>query len=233
MTQLLGPILTECIREFGSFEFSPLCVREVALKSLSLGILAGSIAIKLPQIIKIVKSTSVLGISESSLALELVSATCLCLYSYLSNFPFLAYGETFFIAQQCLILNLLYWFYGKVDLSYRVLGVLFLSAVITVAGIFGLKRDALYMLGCLPISLNILARLPQIALNFRTKSTGQLAFLTFFLSFAGNLARIATTIAVISDRLTLVGHGLAALLNGTIVMQILLFSRKDYKHKTL
>lgn len=229
MDKLVGPVFEQCFADLLSFKLSPLCMKEFVIKGLSFGILLGSVAIKLPQIIKIVKNRSVLGISESSLALELLGATSLCLYSYLSGFPFLAYGETFFIALQCLVLNLLYWSYGSVDVSFRVLFLGLLFAVTATSAVYGLRPEILYILASFPISLNMLARLPQIFLNFKTKATGQLAFLTFFLSFAGNCARVATTLATLSDKATLAGHVIAALLNGTIVAQILLFAGKKKK----
>jgi mannose-P-dolichol utilization defect protein 1 len=229
MPARLGPLLDQCLRDLSFFQLSSVCIKEFVIKGLSLGILAGSVAIKLPQIYKIAKNGSVAGIAESSLALELLSATSLCLYSYLSGFPFLAYGETFFIALQCLVLNLLFWVYGRVAYAPRLLALLFLYALVTTFAVHGLSPSALYFLASLPITLNLLARLPQIALNFRTRATGQLAFLTFFLSFAGNCARVATTLATISDSATLAGHLVAAALNGTIVAQILWFAGPSHK----
>ena len=44
-----------------------------------------------------------------------------------------------------------------------------------------------------------MSRLPQIYTNFRNKSTGQLAFFTFFLGFAGSAARLATVLVETDD----------------------------------
>jgi mannose-P-dolichol utilization defect protein 1 len=216
-----------CIQEFLSLTFTIPCFKHLTLKSLSLSILLGSLLIKLPQIFKIIQNRSVLGISESSLVLELLSATCMCLYSYLSNFPFLTYGETFFIAVQGLVLNFLFWSFSRVRLVPRLLLFVVLSFLTTLAALNGIPQEGMYILASLPISLNFLARVPQIYLNFKTKSTGQLAFLTFAFSLAGNLARVGTTVATLSDPVTLAGYVTAAMLNGLIVVQMFWFANKQ------
>src|SRR5690606_13116119 len=45
----------------------------------------------------------------------------------------------------------------------------------------------------------VLSRVPQILTNFKNQSTGQLAFLTFFLSFAGSAARLLTVLYETND----------------------------------
>ena len=223
-----GLLFDQCLSELASLTLSQQCVTPLLVKGVSLGILGGSVAVKFPQIYKVVRSGSVVGLAESSLVLELLGALSLCLYSFLSGFPFLAYGETFFIALQCLVLNWLFWFYGGLSESPLMLRVLvfgLLFGVTSTSAVFGLPTELMQILARLPITLNILARLPQIILNFRTKSTGQLALLTFLLSFAGNCARVATTLATFADSATLAAHLTAAVLNGTIVAQILLLAR--------
>jgi mannose-P-dolichol utilization defect 1 len=50
------------------------------------------------------------------------------------------------------------------------------------------------LLPVLQIALTIPARLPQIWINFTNGHTGQLAFLTVFLSMGGAIVRVFTTI---------------------------------------
>ena len=87
----------------------------------------------------------------------------------------------------------------------------------------GLQANHMSVLGSLPFTLNLLARIPQIALNFKNGHTGQLALLTFAMAFAGNLARVWTTASKLNDPLTLASHTSAAILNGTILAQIALY----------
>ena len=55
-------------------------------------------------------------------------------------------------------------------------------------------------------SLDFAARAPQILLNFQNKSTGQLSFITVFLSFAGGVARTFTILVEVKDALLLVNY---------------------------
>ena len=59
--------------------------------------------------------------------------------------------------------------------------------------------------------------------NFKNKSTGNLAFFTFFLGFAGSLARLATVMAETDDFLYLLQYVIGAGLNGTLVLQFLMY----------
>ena len=51
--------------------------------------------------------------------------------------------------------------------------------------------DALFDLNSLIL---LVSRIPQIAQNYRSKSTGQLSFLTYLMNFMGTLARVFTTL---------------------------------------
>lgn len=48
------------------------------------------------------------------------------------------------------------------------------------------------------------ARIPQILLNFKNKSTGQLSFLTIFVSWGGCIARTLTILVEVPDDIILI-----------------------------
>lgn len=50
------------------------------------------------------------------------------------------------------------------------------------------------------IPIMILSRIPQIVSNFKAKSTGQLALLTWLLNFGGSAARVFTTLQEVNDQ---------------------------------
>ncbi|KAF4711571.1 Mannose-P-dolichol utilization defect 1 protein [Perkinsus olseni] len=169
----------------------------------------------------------------------------------LMRHPFAAWGEMFFISVQCMIQLILFWWYApQIDILPRVLLMNLGSFGFMWAMSGQMPQQLLPFLGMAPAILGIAARLPQIVLNFKQGSTGKtcefdwlagspiyrnclrvvmrsiaghLAFLTFFLSFMGNLARIFTTLKQLSDPVTLASHGCAAICNGTIVAQILYY----------
>ena len=71
--------------------------------------------------------------------------------------------------------------------------------------------------------LNIMARVPQIYSNFANKSTGVLAFITFFLAWIGALARTATVLLESDDPLYNFTFVLSATFNTIIIIQFGLY----------
>jgi mannose-P-dolichol utilization defect protein 1 len=63
----------------------------------------------------------------------------------------------------------------------------------------------------------------QILSNFKQGHTGQLALVTLVLNFGGSVARLFTTMQETGDPVQLAGFAVAILLNGTLVLQVLLF----------
>jgi mannose-P-dolichol utilization defect 1 len=76
----------------------------------------------------------------------------------------------------------------------------------------------------LPLSnlpLLLISRIPQILQNFKLKSTGQLSSITTFLTFAGSLARVFTTIQEVGwDFSLLTGYFLGLSTSGTLLLQV-------------
>lgn len=64
------------------------CLKILLSKGLGLGIVAGSLLVKLPQVFKILGAKSAEGLSLQSLMLELVALTGTMVYSITNNFPF-------------------------------------------------------------------------------------------------------------------------------------------------
>lgn len=54
-------------------------------------------------------------------------------------------------------------------------------------------------LQALTIVIFAASKIPQAWTNFKTKSTGKLALITFLLNFAGSMARIFTTLQEVND----------------------------------
>lgn len=139
--------------------------------------------------------------------------------------PFSVYGENFLLLAQNLVIVFLLWTYEHdTPSSTKVL----VSAV--TIGLLGYLYTDTYVpehIWALLMNLQFImlsyARIPQILQNFRTKSTGQLALITFALNFAGNCARLFTFLKETSDALNTLTAVLAALLNFVLVAQILLY----------
>lgn len=62
------------------------------------------------------------------------------------------------------------------------------------------------------------------------KSTGHLAFVSFFLSFAGSAARLATVLVETDDFLFALSFIIGTTLNGILVAQFLLYWNNKIQH---
>ena len=163
----------------------------LASAALSYAIVFGSGVLKLPQVIKILKNLSAEGISLPSLLLECLSYAIGTSWGISQGLDFKDYGEGVIISVQLVALV------GMVGYFQRRLG----TALGVFAPILGL--GAALSMGVIPKSIHeallsvstivaLSSRLPQIYTNYKRKSTGQLAFLTFFLAFGGSAARVLT-----------------------------------------
>ena len=73
------------------------------------------------------------------------------------------------------------------------------------------------------IPMLIYGRAPQIYINWSSKDTGTLSFLSIFMAFGGGLARIFTSLQEAPAPLILAGLIVGALLNGILCLQILVY----------
>lgn len=195
-------------------------------KFLSYGIVVGSSTLKVPQILKILKSGSASGISLLSILVELLAYVISLSWGIRQRLPFSDYGENAIIfAQVVFLLSLVGVYQRKKALAC---GVFFLELVLLYAFLNDLISISSHrkLLGS-QMLLNLFSRLSQIVANFKAHSTGQLSFLTFFLAFGGGCARVLTTATNVpwgkGKGILLCQFSLAVLLNFIIILQMFLY----------
>ena len=169
-----------------------------------------------------------------------------------SKIPFSVYGDNLIILMQNFVIVLLLWTFNK---QISAVEKLFCFVLMTsysyflFSDVFLTEEQWQYVAQSNLLLSNIsfficvvvLSRVPQIYTNFVNKSTGQLAFLTFFLAFAGVVARLGTVLVETNDFVLILQNVLGTVLNGTLVLQFLLYwksatkkvGRKDIKKKKL
>uniref|UniRef100_T1J718 Mannose-P-dolichol utilization defect 1 protein homolog n=1 Tax=Strigamia maritima TaxID=126957 RepID=T1J718_STRMM len=114
LTNVLHHLLPHhCIDEFFvKFNYYHVqCLKITLSKILGIGIILGSILVKVPQIIKLVRAKSGEGISIYGLIFELLAIVATMAYSLAYEFPFSAWGEGFFLLIQTTIIALLVLYY--------------------------------------------------------------------------------------------------------------------------
>lgn len=88
------------------------CLKYSVSKALGYGIMFGSGIMKMPQIIKIMRSRDVTGINAVSFYMECAAFLPSIVYNALKHYPISTYGENVIILAQNFFLVLLYWMYA-------------------------------------------------------------------------------------------------------------------------
>jgi len=209
------------------------CASLMAARAVGYLIMAGAVGLKLPQILNIVSTGSVEGLSPLAFYAEVPLTTTTIAYNYLRGYPFSSYGETVFICLQNLILVALLWAHTKPRPSVlEIVGVLtiFLVALFGSLNVPADIRENLQFF--LSNGLLVASRVPQIIKNARESSTGQLSSITTFMMFAGTIARILTTLKEVGWNWTLLSSLFLSLtLSSLLLMQMWLYSESG-KTKT-
>jgi len=225
MMKQVGLLNTECSASVAAVLQSA-CLSLLLSKVLGYLIIAGAFIVKVPQIVKILRNKSAAGLSNSMFILELIILTISSVYGYTNKFPFSTYGETIIVAVQNVIIVFLVFHYqtGNYALFFALMAGL---GAFVYAGVFAIIPTVIInQLFAGNVAILIASRVPQIWANFQAKSTGQLAFLTFFLNFAGTGARVFTTLKEVNDVVLLGSYVISCFLNGVIVAQILAYGEK-------
>lgn len=200
---------------------------KLATTSLSYAIVAGSFTLKAPQIVKILKHSSAEGISLPSVLLESLGyATGTTTWGLAQGLDFKDYGEGVIISVQLVVLvALVAYFQRKLAKALALFAPLVATFGILSLGYVPEPMHRLVMSGSTIATLA--SRLPQIYTNYKRKSTGQLAFLTFFLAFGGSAVRVLTVFMNVPQdkgRDTLIlQFVLSTVLNLLIIIQMYLY----------
>eukprot|EP00241_Pyramimonas_parkeae_P011126 CAMPEP_0114238926 /NCGR_PEP_ID=MMETSP0058-20121206/8179_1 /TAXON_ID=36894 /ORGANISM="Pyramimonas parkeae, CCMP726" /LENGTH=230 /DNA_ID=CAMNT_0001351057 /DNA_START=154 /DNA_END=846 /DNA_ORIENTATION=+ len=221
---------TKCITQaFAGEGIQEGCMGAILSKVLGYAVVAGSAALKLPQILSIVASKSVEGISRPSIEAETIGYFIAMAYSMVRGMSFNAYGETVFLLLQDILVLSLITVYG--DKNYMRM-VLCLVGVGTIGVCFHQKVASDSALEYAYSGMNTIfyyARVQQIWDSFKAGATGQLSLMSSALMLVGNMVRVLTTIQEGGGTNMLAGYTISLILNLTIVLQILYYGRKKKK----
>lgn len=198
---------------------SGLCVKMFITKALGYAIILGSVMVKVPQIIKLVKAKSGEGLSLIGVVLELVACMGTLAYSVSSGFPFSSYGETFFMTfQQSLILFFVFLYTINAPTAITVYSVF--VAVLAFLLSPAAPPYLLFVLQASVIFLLLASRVTQAYSNFRSGGTGQLSLVTTLMQTAGSGARIFTSFSEVGDPTTIIMFEASFATNTFLLLQI-------------
>ncbi|KAI9899301.1 hypothetical protein N3K66_005762 [Trichothecium roseum] len=196
------------------------CLKLAVSKGLGIGIIAASSVVKVPQILKLLRSKSAEGVSFLSYLLETSAYLISLAYNFRNGFPFSTYGETALIVGQNVIISVLVLnFSGRAGLAAvfvaalaGAVGALFMDNVVDMQTLSYLQAGA----GVLSVA----SKVPQIAAIWQQGGTGQLSAFAVFNYLAGSLSRIFTTLQEVDDKLILYGFVSGFALNLVLALQM-------------
>ena len=226
-----------CIKKTLTFNFEQECISYLISKGLSIGIVLLSFTSKLPQILFMLKSKEMKGLSYLSIYLDILSTLFYTMYPFHMGYPFLTYGEGLILLFQNFLIFFICWKYDtdqssdKNNMSFSLLLVSFLFLCYK-----GLFDDRIWkIIGSASTVLSMGSRITQIITSYKTKSTGPLSTITYGLNMLGNSARIFTTLKETKDLIMAGGFVVSFILNLIIFLQIIYYNRKpkDIKKEEL
>jgi len=195
-------------------------------------IVFGSAGVKIPQILSIISKKSAVGLSLSSVFLELIGFSICLSYNVYKSFPFSTWGEYSFMTVQDYLIIALMFYYSKQRPTPIQIGLFCLYIAVFGSSLLQLLNEwTMDKFMQITIPLTIAAKLPQIVLNFRSKSTGVLSPITWTLVFGGSTIRLFTTFKEVDDFTVLLGYLIAVILNFTTLSQIIFYRISKSKGK--
>ena len=217
-----------CVKKTLTFNFEQECISYLISKGLSIGIVLLSFTSKLPQILFMLKSKEMKGLSYLSIYLDILSTLFYTMYPFHMGYPFLTYGEGLILLFQNFLIFFICWKYDtdqssdKNNMSFSLLLVSFLFLCYK-----GLFDDRIWkIIGSASTVLSMGSRITQILTSYKTKSTGPLSTITYGLNMLGNSARIFTTLKETKDLIMAGGFVVSFILNLIIFLQIIYYNRK-------
>lgn len=202
------------------------CLRLLVSKLLGVGVILGAAVVRVPQILKMMRSKSADGLSFVMMVAELISYSVTVAYGLANGYAFNTFGESFLMAAQNAIIVLLMFRFRAVGVTKLLVAGAIYVALLASFNFVTLAQLSQMQMACIP--LTVIARVPQIYSNYVRKSTGQLSSVSQFMIFAGAAARIFTTLSETDSVVLLAGFAVGASLSFIIFVQILVYG--DAKH---
>ena len=214
---------------FIEFEFTDIgCFKYALSKCLGYGILLGSLIIKVPQIMTILKHKSTDGISFIAELLMLVAVIGQMSYGYFKNYAISVYGDSFSLFFQTAVIICLILYYNRQKIRMLLLlSVLILYSILLFTN--KLPQEVIYSLNACQLVLSLTSKLIQAYENYSNSSTGKLSAITIWLQFIGCVARIFTSIQETNDYTLILTYVLVSLANGLLIGQLFYYNRMTQK----
>ncbi|KAH8403138.1 hypothetical protein KR222_005834 [Zaprionus bogoriensis] len=201
------------------------CFKALLSKGLGIGIIAGSVLVKVPQVVKILNSKSGEGINLMGVMLDLLAITFHMSYNFMNGYPFSSWGDNTFLALQTVAIAALVLFFGG-RRPHSFVFLLGYAALLYVLNSGLTPMHVLLTIQSCNIPILLVGKLSQAVTNYQAGSTGQLSAATVIMMFAGSVARIFTSIQETGDQMIVITFVASTFANGVILAQLLYYWNK-------
>ena len=202
----------------------PECASLAVSKALGIAIITAASVVKVPQIIKLVRSKSAEGLSFSSYVLETASFLITLAYNVRQGNPFSTYGEVCFILVQDVLISVLILAYsGKLPQAGAFLAAVGSSLYALLGSDTFVNASQMTQFQAGAGALGVASKVPQILAVYNQGGTGQLSAFAVFNYLAGSLSRIFTTLQEVDDKLILYGFVAGFVLNAILASQMVYY----------
>lgn len=208
------------------------CLKIIISKGLGYGILAGSLLLRVPQIIKILAAGSGEGLSVFSEILQLVAVFGSMSYGHYKKFPISAYGDTYSLYIQGVMILMMIFYYQKNHL-YNLITLSVISAMSYLMLSEMIDPRIVLALNGLSLIFSLISKLNQAFINFKNGTTGVLSPITLVLQLGGCVARIFTSIQETGDINLIFQYVVLSIVNGLLVAQWAYYSNKSKKEANI
>lgn len=201
------------------------CFKALLSKGLGLAIIAGSVLVKVPQVLKILNSKSGEGINIVGVVLDLLAISFHLSYNFMHGYPFSAWGDSTFLAIQTVTIAVLVLFFNgrKAQSGLFLVGYVVLMYVLN-SGLT--PMSVLFTIQSCNIPILLVGKLSQAYTNYQAGSTGQLSAATVIMMFAGSVARIFTSIQETGDFMIILTFIASTFANSVILGQLIYYWNK-------
>jgi len=188
------------------------------------GVVAGSLIGKLPQVHTIWAAGSAEGVSVISIWVEMVSMGIQFAYNVIRGTPLSTYAEVPILFVQLLLLALVAaWADGYLG-GHVWLGCFVVAGCTSAMAASVLPHSVTLALYAANATFAFFIIGPQVIMNRRKRSTGRLSLAVTGMAFSGLTSRLFTTLVEVEDNMLRLTIGLNWLLTGVLMLQFWIYA---------
>ncbi|XP_070556900.1 solute carrier family 66 member 3-like [Ptychodera flava] len=201
----------------------------VVLQVLNFTCVLPCIALKVPQIWRILQTKSTKGVSITSVLLEWACFAVILVYQFANGYPIESYAEWILLNIQELILVMLVMFYQNFSIfKIFILGMIYMAYSISSAlDVIPMWILAGMMSFITPCSAS--SKVLQIQKIISSQDSGSVSLMTWLASTYVAAGRVITTYIQTGDIPLIINYTVAALLNAGLVVCIIVYSPSKKK----